>query len=199
MTLFRRSLILVPILLCIGGRARGSEVSLSINPDGKGGYAISSIFWVQGPVSLIWGVLTDYEHLVYIVPSLRTSEVVQRDQNYLLLKQEGIARVLGVFHFSAQVLLKVQTEPKERIVFEDTAHKSFVFYKGEWKLSPASGGGVWVEYALKAKPIAEAPSFITKGAFLRTAQQLLDSVQAEIERRRPPCVVVMTPCTSNEP
>ena len=57
-------------------------------------------------MSVLWEVLTDYDHLDRFIPNLSTSELVLQDSATVQVLQVGSQQLLGL-RFSAQVLLEL--------------------------------------------------------------------------------------------
>lgn len=165
-------------------RAAGTEdVYLDLTASGKGTYKIEGRFWTPGDAALVWAVLTDYDNLPVFIPSLQKSQVVEKFPDHLVLQQEAVGRALVLFHRHLSIRLAVRERIHERIDFEDIAKKDFKRYVGSWVVSPAAGGGMWVDYELTATPNFFAASFVARNAFRKMAKELLLAVQTEIIRR----------------
>ncbi len=167
----------------LAGAAGAADVYLALDAAGNGRYTIEARFWTPGDPSGAWQVLTDYDHLPSFIPSLRRSEIQERTDSGVILKQEAVGRALGIFHRHLDVILKVREISEREIHFEDTAHEDFSSYGGFWKIEPAAGSGSWVRYRLQATPKFFAPAVVARKAFRDSARQLLLSVQNEILRR----------------
>ncbi len=158
------------------------EVSVQEQSDG-GVYEIEGSFGLDARVSgdVVWGVLSDYDHLGRFISSLKESEVKRRLPHEVLLEQEGAGKgLLALEPF--RVLLDVREKPTREIDFTDILHRDFDVYEGSWRLRERPDG--WrVSYRLRAKPRWALPGFIGKPAFASGAADLLAELRAEIVRR----------------
>jgi len=66
---------------------------------------------VFAPVSVVWAILTDYERLQEVVPSLVSNQVVERRADGVVLKQVGSAELLPGLRFQAKCTLNVVEHP----------------------------------------------------------------------------------------
>lgn len=62
-----------------------------------------------------WQVLTDYERLPEFIPGLRTSHILSRSANRVLLEQRGELRFL-IFSVPMEVRMEVEERPLEAVV-----------------------------------------------------------------------------------
>ena len=69
---------------------------------------------VRAPLSLIWEVLTDYDHMSGFIASLDYSSVEGRKDNLLIVRQKGKGK-LGLFTFSFDNVREVEILPSVEI------------------------------------------------------------------------------------
>jgi len=69
---------------------------------------------VAAKPSIVWGVLTDYDHMVDFISALKTSRVISRDGNVLQVAQAGDAQI-GMFHFSFDTVRSVTLVPQREV------------------------------------------------------------------------------------
>ncbi len=168
-------------LSAAGARAAETEVSLTRLPDKT--YEVSGSFTVDASTDIVWGVLTDYEHIPTFVSSMRSSRVREtRADGTLVVEQEAVG---GMFFLAktVRILLEVR-RGGDRVQFTDVGRGDFRLYDGSWEVRRALEG-VGVTYHLLARPRFPAPSFLMSRAMKRGARALLDQVRAEIVRREP--------------
>jgi hypothetical protein len=176
-------LALLPALLAVTV-ARADDVWVNVDNAG-GGCGVRGGFLVPVSDSLAWNVLTDYDHIVSFVSSMRSSRIVSRDSSGLKVHQVAVGGVF-IFHKRVEVVLHVREEPFQRIAFRDELRKDFKDYQGEWRVTSGPSGTV-VEYELAAEPRAALPRSVCRGALGHTAHDLLEQVRAEMLRRAPCC------------
>jgi ribosome-associated toxin RatA of RatAB toxin-antitoxin module len=162
-------------------RAGEAEVRLLRRPDKA--YEVSGLFTVNASTTIVWSVLTDYEHIPDFVSSMRSSRVRERRGDGSLLIEQKLVGGAFLLSRTMRVLIEVRRSP-DRLRFTDIGHKDFRVYDGDWEVRQTSEGAS-VAYHLLFQPRAAAPSFIMGRAMKRGAQNLLDQVRAEIVRRQP--------------
>ena len=145
----------------------------------SGAYRIEGSFVVDTPTSVVWAVLTDYDHVSSFVSSMRSS-TAERESGRLLVTQEAVGRA-GPFSRTMRVVLEVTEQAPERIAFRDVCGGSFYSYAGSWTISPEETG-VRVTYVLDARP-RSSPSLFAKSIMSSNARGLLEQVRIEILRR----------------
>lgn len=89
-------------------------------------------------VERVWGVLTDYENLAEYMPHLDKSEILQRDSNRLMLRQEG-SFWLPLMRLRSAATMEVRESPPQVISFKAT-EGDYEIYEGRWRLQPTSEG-----------------------------------------------------------
>jgi hypothetical protein len=162
------------------GRQAPVTVSLAGSQDGS--LHVAGQFTTEASRELAWSVLTDYDHLQSFIHSMRSSRIVGRADGCVLVEQTSTGSFLFVKR-TFRVMLRVCEEPMSAIHFLDTSHASFDRYEGSWTLQEPATGPLRVAYNLTARG-GLATSALTRGASERTARQLLEEVQREIETRR---------------
>jgi hypothetical protein len=145
-------------------------------------YDIDAAFDVAAEPSVVWDVLTGYEHIPKFVGSLKKSEVHEELGPYHFLLEQEFEGGFLFFTKRVRVLLDVHETWYQSINFTDLDHKDFAFYEGSWELTPDPGKGLRITYNLKAKQNFDAPF---AGDYMRGGvQELLEAVRREILRRQ---------------
>ena len=178
----KRFIYIIACLCLFSARAGiAKDISVAITEPSKGTYQIEGILKVVSPPRVVWEVLTDYDHMPEFLSSMTHSQVRQRRGHSLILEQSAIGSVF-IFKKKILVFLKVDEKPFHEIDFEDISHTDFEFYEGSWQLEHQPGVLV-IHYEVTAKPLSSTPRFLARGAFLKTAQKLLEELQTEIKKR----------------
>lgn len=146
-----------------------------------GVFEVEGSFDVAAPVSVVWSVLTDYDHIARFVSSMRRSSVRERSGAILLVEQYAVGRLL-FFSREVRVLLELREEAPHHIQFKDVSGKDFSLYSGRWSVIEQPEG-TRVVYRLTAKPKGRVPNFIGSSVFQASATELLEEVRTEIVRR----------------
>ncbi len=157
-----------------------SDVSVTVEHRG-GEYAVRGRFRTTADSGVVWRVLSDYPRIPSFVTSMKESSVDEQKGPRLKVRQLA---VIGVFPLrrKAHLLLDVLERRPERIEFRDILAEDFRFYRGAWDIVGDSTGTL-VAYSLDAAAKTAAPSWMARGVMRRGAQQLLEQVRDEIERR----------------
>jgi hypothetical protein len=183
---FRKVFLYLLLLLAgigLTGDAGFAADVVSLNFQNKDGeYDVAGSFQVLADCSVVWDVLTDYDHLPKFVGSLKRSHIEEYlGRSHFLLEQEFEGGFLFVTK-RVRVRLDVRETRCELIRFEDVGHLDFEFYKGSWKLHSDSNGELTVSYSLKAQQNFDEPF---AGDYMKGGiKDLLDSVRREILRRQ---------------
>lgn len=162
------------------GRGAGPIV-LEFEDLGGGAYRVEGRFSVPVSSAAAWRVLADYDGLGGVIPSLKTSRLLEREPGRALVEQEVVGGVL-FFTRRIRVVLRVVEQPFRALYFDDVSGVDFERYGGSWRIEEEKGG-LNVLYSLEAKRRFSAPDFVAKGIFRRNAKELLEKVRSEILRR----------------
>ncbi len=148
-----------------------------------GYYRVNSSFDVAADPSVVWDVLTDFEHIPNFISSMKESKVVKRDGLGIYLSQRAEGGFL-FFTQSARLLLFVRETPGQSITFQDMDRKDFDLYWGDWSI--VSSGDekkrVEVAYRLFVHPNFSAP--LAGDIMHGSSMDMMNSVRREILRRQ---------------
>ncbi|OGR93691.1 MAG: hypothetical protein A2992_07795 [Elusimicrobia bacterium RIFCSPLOWO2_01_FULL_59_12] len=165
-------------LSALAGPSHAKPVWIELQDLGRGHYRMEGKITADVSREAAWGVLSDYDRLHHFVGTLRRSRVKESRPEYILLEQEGVARVYFFSH-TVRVLLKIREERHKRILFEDVLHKDFSLYRGSWQLQKGPDG-LQVIYRLECRRRFWAPNFIAKDALRKNAESLMADVRQEM-------------------
>jgi carbon monoxide dehydrogenase subunit G len=198
MKTFIHLLILGACLQAAGARADTpplltmEQVDLSELP-GQDLYYIHGTFKTAADPAQVWKVLSDYEGLQGVVTSLRSSKIVGRDADGLLVEQVLDGQFL-FFHKGVRLLLRVKEQPPTRIDFRQSGNGPFRHYEGSWAIE-SEGGVCRVDYTLAVSRGDMAPRFLERKLFRDNSRGLLKELNAEVSRRAAQAPVA----TANKP
>jgi ribosome-associated toxin RatA of RatAB toxin-antitoxin module len=147
----------------------------------QGVYTISARFTVPSSPAIVVSVLTDYDDIPRFLPNVRTSRLLERTDNRVLVEQEAIVKML-FFSTRIHLLLGIEEAPLA-IRFVDRSGKSFVRYEGAWTLVEADEDRVAITYELTAKPSFDAPGFLIRRLMQRDASDQIRRLRAEMAAR----------------
>ncbi|HTB34232.1 MAG TPA: SRPBCC family protein [bacterium] len=156
------------------------QVDLSELP-GQDLYYIHGTFKTAADPAQVWKVLSDYEGLQGVVTSLRSSKIVGRDADGLLVAQVLDGQFL-FFHRGVRLLLRVKEQAPVRIDFSQVGDGPFRHYAGSWAIE-SEGGVCRVDYTLAVSRGDMAPRFLERKLFKDNSRGLLHELSAEVGRR----------------
>jgi ribosome-associated toxin RatA of RatAB toxin-antitoxin module len=169
-------------LACLAPVAHAETVTLTEEKLPSGAlYHIDGNFDVAASQAQVWEVLTDYSDLKGVVSTMQASCVISRDGNSALVEQVAVGRFL-FFSKAVRLLLKVDEQPQNGLIFAQAADKPFKTYNGSWALEDR-GNTVTVAYRLNVSSGDMAPPFLERKLFRDNALSLLKELKAEIARR----------------
>jgi ribosome-associated toxin RatA of RatAB toxin-antitoxin module len=145
-----------------------------------GVYRVAASFSVDQPRQLALATLTDYEAIPRFMPEVRTSRVVERRGDRMIVEQEAVARFM-LFSKRVHLVLDVQQEPA-RIRFSDRCGESFSRYDGTWTLTERAAT-TQITYELEAQPSFDVPAFLLRRLLKRDASQMIERLRTEMASR----------------
>ncbi len=139
-------ILVVSLLICLSlGNAScvEREVAVAVR-ESVDGFIVQAT--IKPPVSLrtAWDVLVDFDHMAGILNNLTTSNVVSRNGNILIVKQEGVAR-FGIFSYPFTAEREIRMEPPRRILAKNLSG-TLKRMQSEVPLIPTGPRGVRIEY-----------------------------------------------------
>lgn len=127
--------------------SRGAEYPLKV----KG------VLLVESEPEVVWGVLTDYEHLEGVFPGLIKSQILARDAGEVVVEQQ----YRGLIFLSRSMVFVSREDPMRRIDFRRLKGKSSV--AGYWSLEPVAGGFTRLCLEVAVKPRRFLPLWVVGG------------------------------------
>jgi len=128
---------------------------------------------IPRPHKVVWGVLTDYDHLEDIIPLVADSRVLSEDDGVTILYQEGRAG-LWFFKRGFTVKFRVREVPMAYIGF-DAFEGDFRHFKGTWQVDERDGG-TWVAHKVEIQPAFYAPGWAVRQVARDLMADTLDGV-----------------------
>jgi ribosome-associated toxin RatA of RatAB toxin-antitoxin module len=184
----RRLLLLTACVIHLGrvtALADGSAATRVAVHEQNGVYRVAATFSVPQPVAVVMAVLTDYDRIPRFMPAVRTSRVLERGEDGVVVEQEAVAHFM-MFAKRIHLVLEIR-EGLRTLRFRDRSATSFTRYEGGWTLTEAKGT-THITYELTAQPTFEVPEFLLKKLLKRDSTRMIENLQAEIAAR-PPLVV----------
>jgi ribosome-associated toxin RatA of RatAB toxin-antitoxin module len=149
----------------------------------RGVYSVSARFVVPQSSRVALAVLTDYERIPSFMPGVKTSTVLERRGETVVVEQDGVSHLM-MFSKTVHLVLEI-TEGADTLRFRDRSGHSFARYEGAWRLC-AVAGGTEVAYTLTAQPSFDVPGFILKRLLKRDSAQMIEGLRREMAARAVP-------------
>jgi Polyketide cyclase / dehydrase and lipid transport len=170
----------VAALLC--GCQAATAQDLSIETSGKGGaITVSASADLRVRLDTAWGVISDYDHLADFVPDMRSSRVLQRNGDQLLVQQTGAFGFL-FFQQPIDVELAVTESPSERIVAHAVGG-NLREMDGRYTLTAPAPGEVRLTYVGRLVPEFAVPPVVGKLVVRNAMARQFSALVKEILRR----------------
>jgi len=145
-----------------------------------GTYDVRATFSVSRPASVVTAVLTDYVRIPDYMPAVRTSLLLERQDDRAVVEQEAVAKFL-MFSRRVHLVLDVQETP-HTIEFRDRCGQSFERYEGAWAIA-GDGGDTKITYRLTARPRFDVPNWLLTRLLKRDAVEMIERLRAEVIAR----------------
>ena len=180
----RRHFVMITVFLlaCTKGLAVASpqaDPAVTVT-EAAGVYSVSAVFAVPQRAQFVLAALTDYAAIPRFMPEVRSSQVIERSDDRIVVEQEAVARFLM---FSRKVHLVLDVRQRGNTIrFRDGCGKSFARYEGAWTVVERDGVS-HVTYELTAKPSFDVPEFLLKRLLKRDADQMINRLKVEIDAR----------------
>jgi len=174
------SLILIAAAMSAAGDAE-SEPQVTVREQ-AGVYSVTARFQVPHPAAVALAVLTDYADIPRFMPQIKTSVVLERDGDHVVVEQEAISHLMA---FSKRVHLVLDiTEAPDALYFRDRCGRSFLRYQGVWRIVEQHERTTIV-YELTTKPAFDVPEFLVKRLLKRDSTTTIEQLRREIAGRSP--------------
>jgi hypothetical protein len=167
--------------LALAPPAAAGADTFEVTQSGPRAYRARGSFVVPTTSAAAWAAIADYEGIPRVAPSVKSSRVVRRDRDTVIVEQEGVASVL-FFSKRIRLLLEIVENPPREISFRDTDGRDFDSYEGFWTIEETPGG-LRVSYGLDVERGFAAPDFLARPFFRKQAESLMGAMREEILRR----------------
>jgi ribosome-associated toxin RatA of RatAB toxin-antitoxin module len=143
-------------------------------------FTVDLNLYVPVPVSRAWAVLTDFDQMDKFVPNLVSSEVVERRDNMLTIRQKGICR-FGFFSMNFESVQEAQLTPQTEI--------RALGVSGDFKRMDsvmqlkAEGVGTRLTYHAEVQPDFWFPPLIGPALTRRDIAEQFTAMVREMQRR----------------
>jgi carbon monoxide dehydrogenase subunit G len=146
-----------------------------------GTYFARLAFAVAATPAVVIDVLTDFNHMVGVVPNLESSQIVSRKDNVFIVKQRGRAD-FGPFSFPFESLRQVELFPDGRILGRALSGSS-KHLRSELRVQ-AQGRGARVDYQIEVVPDRWLPASLGVRFMSHEMAEQFTALIHEMERRQ---------------
>ena len=136
---------------------------------------------LQVDTGTVWGVISDYDHLAEFIPDMRSSHVIQREGDKVLVEQTGQIGFL-VFQQPVQVRLEVHESPPQLIVAHAVGG-NLKEMEGRYALERLPSGAVRLTYSGRLVPGFAVPPVIGTLLVRKLLSEQFTALVHEIVRR----------------
>jgi ribosome-associated toxin RatA of RatAB toxin-antitoxin module len=159
--------------------AAAGEIETQIERQGEYITVYASVL-MQVDARIAWEVLSDYDNLAQFIPDMKSSRVVSRDGNRVLVEQKG---EFGFFFYRqpVDVMLEVVEEPRRRIDARRISG-NIRDLQTHYELK-ASNPGLKLDYAGRFIPEFSVPPFFGMAMVRRIVERRFRAMVEEIVRR----------------
>ena len=135
---------------------------------------------VSAAPAAVWKILTNYERMPDFVPDLKTTKVLSRSGNRVVLEQYGVARFLFLSR-AIQLVVQATEEPMTAIDIALVSGDMKV-YNCRWELVPTEAGGTRILYTGKLVPKFYVPGMLGSTIIRADIERMMQAVLARLER-----------------
>jgi ribosome-associated toxin RatA of RatAB toxin-antitoxin module len=181
------------LVIAAGGAAAGTNspdrVSVEARREG-GAVIVEAHAWLRADLKVAWDVLTNYERYAEFIPDLKSSRIVARSGNTVIVEQKGQVGFF-LFHFPMEVTMSVTEQPRTGIASHAIAG-TFQEMTGSYTLVP-DGDGLRLTYSGRMVPDFILPPLVGTAAVKAAVQKQFGALVKEMERRAAPGVRLQGP------
>jgi carbon monoxide dehydrogenase subunit G len=175
-------LLLLLLADALRGAAAASVDRISVETDGQGELiTVTASADMQVDPRTVWAVISDYDRLAEFIPGMRSSRVIQRDGDQVLVEQTGEFGFL-FFRQPVEVRLSVAESPPRRIVAHAVGG-NLRSLEGRYVVDSLPGGEVRLSYSGRLVSGFQVPPFVSRMAVRSTMARQFQALVQEIVRR----------------
>lgn len=145
------------------------------------GFTVDVVIVVPAPISIVWEVITDYQHMAEFIPNLTESQVLERNQRGTRVQQKGYTR-FGPFRLDFESTRDIQITAE----YELRAHGVAGNMQRVESLTrlKAADQGTRLEYHVEAQPSFWVPPLIGPLVVRDQVAEQFSALVGEMLRRR---------------
>jgi len=146
------------------------------------GFTIDAVMHAPVPAAVAWDVLTDFEHMPRYQTHLKTSEVLERSAQRLLVRQKGVAR-FGPFSNEFDSVREMALTPQRSIRARQVSGVALKQMASLMTLEPESGG-TRLTYHADIEPAIGLPPLVGPSAVQHETAEQFSAMVREMVRRQ---------------
>lgn len=176
----RATVVVLAWALWVPVTATAQQISIETGAEGDA-VTVTASAQMQVEPRTVWSVISDYDHLADFIPDMRSSRVIQRDGDQILVEQTGVFGIL-FFQQPVEVKLAVVEYPMRRIV----AHAVGGNVKemdGRYELESLPAGTIRLSYFGRLVPDFPIPPILGTMLVRRLLARQFTAMVREIVRR----------------
>ncbi|XP_076917628.1 uncharacterized protein LOC143577784 [Bidens hawaiensis] len=177
------------------GDASGIEVEIEKVSSNR--RVIRSKVLIEASLETVWGILTDYERLADVIPSLVVSQVLDKSENFARLLQIGQQNLAFGLKFSAKGVVDCYEQDFEVLPYGQRRNiefkmieGDFQLFEGKWSIEQYEQSGfesgqqynTTLLYMVEVEPKMWLPVQLVEGRISREIQVNLFSIREEARR-----------------
>lgn len=177
---FVRATVVVALAVCATALVAATDVTADVQRVGSELHTDVALF-VPAPPSLVWEVITDYDHATSYVSDLEESRIVSRTPDVLRVFQRAKVKY-GPISLTVETLRDVQligTTKTHSILVKGTMEK----HEAITEISPVEGG-TRITYRATSVPGSYLLALIGQSFVKREAEEKFSELRDEILRRK---------------
>jgi ribosome-associated toxin RatA of RatAB toxin-antitoxin module len=154
--------------------------------DGHDLFHIEADGFTRATPQRAWEVLTAYEQLPEFVPNMRSSKLLSRHGEEVMLEQQSRTRFLFIKQ-DIHVVLRVTEHPLSAIDIALVSSDEVRQYTGRWELTPAQLNGVegtHIRYTGDMEPRFFVPPVLGASLVKGDVRRMVSAVIARIDKQR---------------
>jgi carbon monoxide dehydrogenase subunit G len=177
-------LLLLPLAAPLRGALAASVDRIDVETAGQGELiTVTASADMQVDPRTVWAVISDYDHLAEFIPDMRSSRVIRRDGDQVLVEQTGEFGFL-FFRQPVEVRLAVSELPQRRIVAHAVGG-NLQSMEGRYVVESLANDQVRLSYSGRLVPGFQVPPFVSRIAVRSTMDRQFRALVQEILRRDP--------------
>jgi len=166
------------------GQKRRPEPVVSVKSVSGGKYLINGSLLIPSPPPFVREVVTDFDHLAEFIPNLKSSRVVSRGGDSVVVRQLGSSSFIVTRQVDLTILFRASTT--DSIPFH-LLDGSIDEYDGSWRFLPEGAGvadSTHLVYRVTLGHGFHIPGILFRHILSREVGEMMPAIAREVARRR---------------